>query len=230
MRPLLLFGIIYLVFAEFVNLGDEVRVLSGRPAQRRDPVHVLRRGDGRGRHVGPGPRGAAAQDPLPAAGDPDRGGAHGRFNLGLNLIVVLVFMLASASSRTGRWLQAPMLDRCARSARARARDAGLGALRPLPRHPADLGRPAADDVLRDAAALPDRDGDRPDRAEAADAQPPRGDRAAVPPRRDRPERARCRRRRGRIRAAGDSDRTRSRVGHHRLLRVPREAPRIAEDL
>ena len=43
MRPLLLFGVLYVVFTEFVRLGDGRALLPRDPAHGHRPVHVLRR-------------------------------------------------------------------------------------------------------------------------------------------------------------------------------------------
>ena len=49
MRPLLLFGVLYVVFTQFVRLGDGRAVLPRRPADEHRALHVLRRGDRRRR-------------------------------------------------------------------------------------------------------------------------------------------------------------------------------------
>ncbi len=58
----------------------------------------------------PGRReGIAAQDALPAPGDPAVGGAVRLFNLGMNLIVVFIFILASGVEPRWSWLELPLL-------------------------------------------------------------------------------------------------------------------------
>ena len=77
MRPLLLFGVLYVVFTQFVRLGSErrryypVALLLGHRA-----VHVLRRGDRRRGALARRPREPGAQDRVPAPGRPAGGRAH----------------------------------------------------------------------------------------------------------------------------------------------------------
>ena len=76
-RPFLFFGVIYLVFSEIAGLDANVDnygvyILFGARA-----VPVLRRGDERLRALPRRARGPAAQDALPAPGDPAVGGADG---------------------------------------------------------------------------------------------------------------------------------------------------------
>ena len=152
MRPLLLFGIIYLVFAEFVKLGQDVQFL---------PVVMLSGiilftffAEATGGAV------TSVQDReallrkirFPRLVIPTATVLTAVFNLALNLVVVLIFMLASGVEPHASWIQAPLLIVAADRVRARARDAGLGALRALSRYQADLGCRPADDLLRDAAA------------------------------------------------------------------------------
>ena len=79
MRPLLLFGVLYVFFTEIahVNNGDgaEQRVLRRAAARLDRAVHVLRRSDDRRRAQRRRPREPRAQDPLPAPGDPALGRA-----------------------------------------------------------------------------------------------------------------------------------------------------------
>jgi len=109
MRPLLLFGIIYLVFAEFVKLGEDVRFL---------PVVMLSGiilftffGEATGGAV------TSVQDReallrkirFPRLVIPTATVLTAIFNLALNIVVVLVFMLASGVEPHGSWIQAPLL-------------------------------------------------------------------------------------------------------------------------
>jgi len=109
MRPLMLFGIIYLVFAEFVRLGDEVRfypvvLLSGvilftfySEATGTAVTSVQDR------------EGLLRKIRFPRLVIPTASVLTAVFNLALNLVVVLVFMLASGVEPHGSWIQAPLL-------------------------------------------------------------------------------------------------------------------------
>jgi ABC-2 type transport system permease protein len=109
MRPLLLFGIIYVVFAEFVKLGQDVQFL---------PVVMLSGiilftffGEATGGAV------TSVQDReallrkirFPRLVIPTATVLTAVFNLALNLVVVLVFMLASGVEPHASWIQAPLL-------------------------------------------------------------------------------------------------------------------------
>ena len=77
------------------------------------------------------------------------------FQLVTNLVPIVVFALASGRhAAASAWLEIPVLLLAARAARRRRRHAAVGALRPLPRHPADLGRQLAGALLRLADHLP----------------------------------------------------------------------------
>jgi ABC-2 type transport system permease protein len=109
MRPLMLFGIIYVVFAEFVKLGDEVRfypvvLLSG-------VILFTFYAEATGAAV------TSVQDReallrkirFPRLVIPTASVLTAIFNLALNLVVVLVFMLASGVEPHSSWIQAPLL-------------------------------------------------------------------------------------------------------------------------
>ena len=157
MHPLLLFGVLYVVFTEVVPLGEDVVLLPRRAAVRAGAVRVPLRVD---QPVGPEPRGARAdrpQDPVSAARRPALDRAHrpvpdgaehaGRLRLPVRL------------GRTGH----AVLARAAADPRApdracgRAGGAPVGAVRALPRRQADLGRAAPGDLLRLADLLSDHD-------------------------------------------------------------------------
>jgi ABC-2 type transport system permease protein len=109
MRPLLLFGIIYIVFAEFVRIGEDVRFL---------PV-VMLSGIILFTFLGEATGGAvtSVQDReallrkirFPRLVIPTATVLTAVFNLALNLVVVLVFMIASGVEPHGSWVQAPLL-------------------------------------------------------------------------------------------------------------------------
>lgn len=109
MRPLLLFGVIYLVFAEFVKLGKDVPfypvvLLSGvilftfySEATGSAVTSVLDR------------EGLLRKIRFPRLVIPTASVVTAVFNLCLNLVVVLIFMLASGVEPHGSWIQAPLL-------------------------------------------------------------------------------------------------------------------------
>ena len=75
MRPLLFFGVLYGVFTFIFHVGKGRPQLQRRAAHRDHPLDLLPTGDGGLRPVHARPRGDAAQDALPAPGDPARGDA-----------------------------------------------------------------------------------------------------------------------------------------------------------
>jgi ABC-2 type transport system permease protein len=109
MRPLLLFGIIYLVFAEFVKLGKNVAfypvvLLSGvilftfySEATGSAVTSVLDR------------EGLLRKIRFPRLVIPTASVLTAVFNLGLNLVVVLIFMIASGVEPHPSWIQAPFI-------------------------------------------------------------------------------------------------------------------------
>jgi ABC-2 type transport system permease protein len=109
MRPLLLFGIIYLVFAEFVNLGKNVPfypvvLLSGvilftfySEATGSAVTSVLDR------------EALLRKIRFPRLVIPTASVLTAVFNLGLNLVVVLIFMVASGVEPHASWIQAPFI-------------------------------------------------------------------------------------------------------------------------
>jgi ABC-2 type transport system permease protein len=109
MRPLLLFGVIYVVFAEFVQLGDDVRFY---------PV-VLLTGIILFTYFGE-TTGAAVTSVMdresllrkvrfPRLVIPASVALTAMLNFGLNVVVILIFALASGVEPTWSWLQAPLL-------------------------------------------------------------------------------------------------------------------------
>ena len=110
------------------------------------------------------------------------------FNLLANMVAVFVFVFISGIEPRPDWVQVPSADSDARGARDRSDDAGLGAVRPLPRHGADLGGHAPAALLRLACPLRDHlrsRGSPQDRGLESDRHDPYAD----APRPDRRERA-----------------------------------------
>jgi ABC-2 type transport system permease protein len=109
MRPLLLFGVIYLVFAEFVKLGKDVPfypvvLLSGvilftfySEATGAAVTSVLDR------------EALLRKIRFPRLVIPTACVLTAVFNLGLNLVVVLIFMIASGVEPHPSWIQAPFI-------------------------------------------------------------------------------------------------------------------------
>ena len=73
-RPLLLFGVLYVVFTQFVRLNAGVQVLPRRAAERDRAVHVLRGLHRRRRHRGARPREPVRKIEFPRLVDAVRGG------------------------------------------------------------------------------------------------------------------------------------------------------------
>ena len=114
------------------------------------------------------------------------------FNLALNLIVVLVFALAEGVRPMLTWVEAPLIIALLVLLLHRPGHAAVGAVRPLPRHSADLGGVHPGPLLRLRHPDPGRAAERTHerhRLPSAHAQSAGGHRRAVPPRDDRPERA-----------------------------------------
>ena len=157
-RPFLLFGVIYLVFSEFAKLGEDVKHY---------PVYILfalvlfqffAEMHGQRAELARRPRAPAAQGALPAPRDP----AGGRADLAVQ---------PADDARRGdgvrdRQRRLPDVELAAaaaaggdpRRAQPRHGDAAVGAVRPLPRHRADLGGLLAGAVLRLAGPLRHDDG------------------------------------------------------------------------
>ena len=95
----------------------------------------------------------------------------GAFNLGLNLVVVLVFILAFGVDPTWTWLLFPLAVAAALRLHRGGQHGALGPLRPLPRRRdhLDRGRPGA--LLRDADPLSGQTFEGRDHRTPADDQP-----------------------------------------------------------
>ena len=78
------------------------------------------------------------------------------FNLVLNLLPVLVFLLVDGGTVRVQWLEFPILIVAARGPRDGPGDDPVVVLRALSRHRADLGRRAVAPLLRDADLLHDQ--------------------------------------------------------------------------
>ena len=156
MRPLLLFGVLYVVFTQ-VRHGSAADVQYYPRCCSTSIVlftffaeATSRRGD-----VGRRPREPRAQDPVPAAGDPARRSSSPRRSTSRSTwSSVLVFALAIGVAAALELARAfPLLLIALLAASPRARDAAVGAVRALPRHAADLGGGAAGALLRHADPL-----------------------------------------------------------------------------
>ena len=180
MRPLLLFGVLYVFFVVIGHVGKGGAArrsqLRGAAARLDRAVHVLRRshqrrGAQRGR-----PREPRPQDPVPAAGDPAVGRAA-------RVLQPRAEPARGARLRADRrhppdaQLAGAAADpRDARRVLHRHGDAAVGAVRALPRHPADLGSLQPDPVLRLAGDHSRRNG-----ARKAHQQPPHNLRCCTRP-------------------------------------------------
>ena len=78
------------------------------------------------------------------------------FNLAMNLVVVLIFALISGVTPMLSWLELPLILIDADPLLDRHRDVAGGDVRQIPRHPADLGSLLADPLLRLARDHPRR--------------------------------------------------------------------------
>ena len=84
----------------------------------------------------------------------------GAFNLGLNLVVVFVFILAFGVDPTWTWLLFPVALAALFVLTARGQHGALGPLRPLPRRRDHLDRRRPGALLRDADPLPGQTSNR----------------------------------------------------------------------
>jgi ABC-2 type transport system permease protein len=109
MRPLLLFGVLYVVFAKIVRFGEDVRYY---------PVYLLSsivlftffsETTTRGVTALVDRESLLRKVHFPRLVIPLAVSLHALFNLGLNLAVVFVFILASGIAPTVDWLQIPLL-------------------------------------------------------------------------------------------------------------------------
>ena len=144
MRPLMLFGVLYVVFTEAFPLGEGVPfypaiLLMGivlytffadatgsAVSSVLDRENIVRKV-----HF---PRLAIPVSVVLTAG----------FTLALNLVAVAVFAVLADVRPNWGWLQFPSPGRFSGAVRFRRRDAALRAVRRIPRRPADLGRRAPD--------------------------------------------------------------------------------------
>ena len=78
LRPLLLFGVLLLVFTQVFRFGDDVKNYPAMLLLQHHAVHVLRRRDRQRRDLGGAKRERGPQDAVPAARDPALGGDHER--------------------------------------------------------------------------------------------------------------------------------------------------------
>ena len=159
-RPFAFFGVIYVVFAEIVGLGEGVPnypayilvalvlfqyflgVVTGCLSSLVDRANLLRK-----------IRFPRLVIPLAVV-------LGGLFELGLTFVAVLGFLLISGVYPAWSWLQLIPLVAIVTDVRDRSRPPAERPLRALPRHQADLGRRRADALLRVADPLRRDDGAR----------------------------------------------------------------------
>ena len=110
MRPLMLFGVLYVVFSTVLKFGDEVPLLPRRAAAGHRPVLVLQRGDRSGRSArSSSARTSCARSSSRALAVPLAVLLTALINLGLNLVPVFVFLLIAGGSPHWGWLELPFL-------------------------------------------------------------------------------------------------------------------------
>ena len=128
MRPLLLFGVLYFVFTKVVRIGGDIEHYPVYPAQLDRAVHLFL-----GDHQ---PRGRSLIERenllrkirFPRLVIPLAVALHALFNLGMNLIVVFVFVLASGMEPRVSWLEVPCSLRSCCWCSSRGRDDAAFAL------------------------------------------------------------------------------------------------------
>ena len=157
LRPLLLFAVLLFVFTKIFRIGSEVEnypvlllfniVLFGffQESTTSAVTSVVAQ------------EGIVRKTQFPRLVIPLSIVLTGLMNLGLNLIVVFVFILAYGVDPMWTWLLLPVIVLAADGPDDGRLDAALGALRALPRHADHLDRGGDDALLRHADPLPDRD-------------------------------------------------------------------------
>ena len=138
-RPFALFGVIYFVFTEFAKFGEGIpnygayilfalvlfqffiEITTASVQSLVDRENLIRKVR------------------FPRLAVPFSVALTALFNLGMTLLAVFVFALASGVTRRWTWLELPLLVLALLVFATRHRHAALGALRPLPRRQADLG-------------------------------------------------------------------------------------------
>ncbi len=157
MRPLLLFSVLYIVFTHVVKVGGKIPHY---------PVYLLESivlfqffADS----TSQGLQSLLQRESLlrkmrfPRMVIPLSVVLTNLFNLGMNGLAVLVFVLVNGIQPRWTWLLVPILGARTHHPRDRRGDAHLRAVRALPRPRADLGDRAADRLLRLADPLRDLD-------------------------------------------------------------------------
>ena len=146
MYPLMLFGVLYLVFSGIVGVG-RAQPLPGVRARRRRPVDLLLRGDQRGGDLVGARRGTPAQDALPS-------GRHTAVGLLEGPVQPRHERVGGGGIRACQWCpasrelaRAPTAGGTARGADHRHHTDSLDLVCPLPGHPTDLARARARPVL-----------------------------------------------------------------------------------
>ena len=198
MRPLLLFGVLYVVFTEVVQLRRATSSTTRSTCSASIVLFTLLLGDHQPRRdLARRAREPAAQDPLPAPGDPALGGAARALQPRAEPDRRCSSSCSPrASSRASSWLELPLLVAMLVVLRDRRGDAAVGAVRALPRHRSRSGRWLlqilfyASPIIYVITTCPDSD-----RSSMADGQPARRDphpdapRVIDPTRRPRPTRS-----------------------------------------
>ena len=155
-RPLLLFGVLYIVFTQFVKIGGPVAfypvvllaniVLYTFFSEGTSAVNSVVQRENLVRKI-----------QFPRMAIPVSVVLTAAFNLTLNLLVVLRLRARRGRPAALDVARDPVPARRAGAARDRPGDAALGAVRALPGRQADLGGHAPADLLRDPDHLRDRD-------------------------------------------------------------------------
>ncbi len=164
MRPLLLFGVLYVFFVVVFHV-DKAKGAAGHfyGAQLLGSIVLFTffaeatTGVGAQRRR---PREPRPQDPVPAAGDPGLGRSAGGVQPGAQPRRRAGLRRDRRRAPDAQLARAAADHRDARAARLGRRDAAVGAVRPLPRHLADLGSHQPDPVLLGSRDPAGRSGSR----------------------------------------------------------------------
>ena len=161
LRPLLLFGIVYFVFAEVLKAGAGIEHYGVLLLLAMIMYFFFAEVTGAGVTAMVDRESLLRKVGFPRAVVPLSVALVAAMNLALNLVVLVVFVAATGVEPRWSWLRAADPVRAAARLRDRRLDAAQRAVRALPRRAADLGGHPAGALLRDAGALSDRGRDRP---------------------------------------------------------------------